>query len=127
MLNHNIFNKILHIKAKLEWLDKMKLINRNYYKNYIYHNGRSTRNHNLFYYTYKYHQNDILQINNYPKAYRLYDYPYIDYSNIISYRRSQGHSYIKLVNNKSPLQDYSYLLPKRFHYSSGLNNINGYK
>ena len=134
IINHNLYNKILQIKSKLEWLDRMKLIDKEYYQNYIYHNyaayyeGIKYYKYALVYWSYQYHQRNILQIENDARGYISEVNAQLIFFNNLEVRRKKGISYINYFKNlNNHIDDYIYNLPEKYFYSSGLNNQNGYK
>ncbi len=140
MINHNIVNKIYN---KI-WLSKIREVNKEYLRNYMYMPPEfpiAGAEYGLHYYTYKYHKFDrfalptlhldMYSVHNIGKSFRLAN----SYNRI--YRR--GISYIKWVASGQGLsifegqglynngEEYRYTLPKRYDYSSGLNHPYGYK
>ncbi len=149
-MNHNILNKIYHKR----WLEGLKQVNREYHQNYImydyreYYDGYRYRP-CLVYYPYVYHGLDLSDksgftfLHQYTEEYHKFRLKmYLlnrdrkgDWGGWVDNSLEESHngmSYVRLLHNIYDLcsikeQDYSYLLPKRYKYSSGLNYSKGYK
>ena len=136
-MNHNIINKILYLKAYEEWLERIKLINKEYGLNYVYVSNLEVKqcdgmlyyNKSLLYYPYKYHKKDILtsqdiDINETYNGYKRFVLTVAH--RFMSHR--YGISYIKWCNSvDTNITNYGYSLPENYIYSSGLDDLNGYK
>ncbi len=126
-MNHNIMNKIYH----KGWLEGLKQVNREYHQNYVYLGDCWS----LIYYPYVVHKSnlwtflkeDLKRISSRDACLlNKWRVPYNDTHKGIEYIKR--YKYIKRYEN--PFLNkilYEYSLPKKYFYSSGLNNLEGFK